>query len=122
MNLKNASEQFLLDTVVRPMWSVAEQLLGAGTVIWPAGEDERGLCTGPSFLSDEVVEGLGTHQGKSTHGSVDITDKATADGFDWDGNWAWEVARAPTPAHWADLAECLGRPRPVRHTSGANAA
>lgn len=92
LNLKNGTEQHLLDTVVRPMWSVAEQLVGAGTLIWPAGEDERGLTTGPCFLSDEVVEGLGTHQGKSTHGGVDISDKETAAGFDWDGNWEWEPA------------------------------
>jgi hypothetical protein len=54
INLKNGAEQSMLDAVVRPMWSVAEQLLGAGTVIWPAGEDERGLTTGPCFMSDEV--------------------------------------------------------------------
>ena len=29
LNLKNGTEQHLLDTVVRPMWSVAEQLVGA---------------------------------------------------------------------------------------------
>jgi hypothetical protein len=38
----------------------------------------------------QVVEGLGTHQGKSTHGGVEISNKATAVGFDWDGNWQWE--------------------------------
>ena len=94
LNLKNGAEQSLLDTVVRPVWSVAEQLLGEGTVIWPAGDEGDGLTTGPCFLSDEVVEGLGTHHGKSNHGGIDISDKATAEGggFDWDGNgsWVWE--------------------------------
>lgn len=95
LNLKNGAEQRFLDALVRPCWSIAEQLMGAGTVVWPAGEDERGMTTGPCFLSDEVVEGLGTHQGKASHAGLDISDKATADGFDWDGKetpWQWEPA------------------------------
>eukprot|EP01046_Picozoa_sp_COSAG06_P009169 COSAG06_NODE_475_length_15278_cov_5.364187_6_plen_307_part_00 len=91
--VKNGAEQHFLDSLVRPLWPIAEQLLGADTVIWPGGEDERGQTTGPCFLSDEVVEGLGTHQGVSTHGGISISDKATADGFDWDGKtkpWAWD--------------------------------
>lgn len=90
--VKNGAQQPFLDSVVRPLWPIAEQLLGEGTVVWPGGEDERGMTTGPCFLSDEVVEGLGTHHGKSTHGSISISDKATAEGFDWDspGSWDWE--------------------------------
>ena len=90
--VKNGAQQPFLDSVVRPLWPIAEQLLGEGTVVWPGGEDEQGQTTGPCFLSDEVVEGLGTHHGKSTHGGVSISDKATAEGFDWDGPWDWDPA------------------------------
>ena len=38
--VRNGAEQFMLDLAPRALWQVAEQLLGEGTVVWPAGEDD----------------------------------------------------------------------------------
>ena len=38
--IRNGAEQFMLDLAPRALWQVAEQLLGEGTVVWPAGEDD----------------------------------------------------------------------------------
>jgi hypothetical protein len=61
--IRNGAEELLLDLAPRAMWKVAEQLLGAGTLVWPAGLDELGGTTGPSLMSDDAVSGLATHVG-----------------------------------------------------------
>ena len=62
--VRNGAEQFMLDLAPRALWQVAEQLLGEGTVVWPAGEDDAGITTGPCFMCDDAVGGLATHLGK----------------------------------------------------------
>lgn len=61
--IRNGAEQRLLDLAPRPLWTVAEQLLGEGTVVWPKGADADGMTEGPAFISDDVVKGLGQHVG-----------------------------------------------------------
>ena len=53
----------MLNLAPRALWRVAEQLLGKGTVVWPAGLDESGYTTGPCFMCDDAVGGLNTHLG-----------------------------------------------------------
>ena len=45
----------MLNLAPRALWRVAEQLLGRGTVVWPAGLDESGYTTGPCFMCDDAV-------------------------------------------------------------------
>ncbi len=59
--VRNGADQFMLDLAPRALWQVAGQLLGEGTVVWPAGTDDTGFTTGPCFMSDDVVAGLATH-------------------------------------------------------------
>ena len=47
MTLRNGAEDLLLDIGARSVWDIAEQLLGKGEVVWPAGLDESGFNTGP---------------------------------------------------------------------------
>ena len=53
----------MLNLAPRALWQVAEQLLGKGTVVWPAGVDESGYTTGPCFMCDDAVGGLNSHVG-----------------------------------------------------------
>jgi len=64
--IRNGTKKFMLDLVPRALWQVAEQLLGKGSVVWPAGQDEQGMTTGPCFMSDDAVGGLATHLGHET--------------------------------------------------------
>jgi hypothetical protein len=61
--VRNGAEELLLNLAPRAIWPVAEQLLGAGTVVWPAGLDETEMATGESFMSDDAVNGLVSHVG-----------------------------------------------------------
>ncbi|NKB69079.1 MAG: hypothetical protein GKR89_18580 [Candidatus Latescibacteria bacterium] len=61
--IRNGAEQHMLDLVARPLWQVAEQLLGEGTLVWPAGADQFGTTTGPCFMCDDAVGGLASHLG-----------------------------------------------------------
>lgn len=61
--IRNGSEEYMLDLVPRALWPVAEQLLGAGTVVWPSGLGQDGMATGPCFMSDDAVGGLASHLG-----------------------------------------------------------
>ena len=63
--IRNGAEELLLNLVPRALWQVAEQLLGEGTVVWPAGLDESGTTTGPCFMCDDAVGGLASHVGHS---------------------------------------------------------
>ena len=62
--VRNGTEPFMLDLAPRALWQVAGQLLGKGTVVWPAGADESGFTTGPCFMSDDAVGGLASHGGQ----------------------------------------------------------
>ena len=48
----------MLDLGPRALWTVAEQLLGAGTVVWPTGRDKSGSTIGPCLMNDEALEVL----------------------------------------------------------------
>jgi hypothetical protein len=63
--IKNGAEELTLDTVVRPLAAVANQLLGEGTVIEPLGSAASGgkTTSGPCFMNDDNVEGLMSHLG-----------------------------------------------------------
>ena len=60
---RNGAEELLLDLVPRALWTVAEQLLGEGEVVWPAGIDESGMTTGPCLLTEKTVKGMVVHLG-----------------------------------------------------------
>ena len=53
----------MLDAAPRALWNIAEQLLGKSTVVWPAGHNKEGFATGPCFMCDDAVGGLGSHLG-----------------------------------------------------------
>ena len=63
ITIRNGTEQLVIDAVVRPLWAVAEQLLGAGTIVPCMGEDATGMTDGPCFISDDSVENLMSHMG-----------------------------------------------------------
>ena len=65
--VRNGAEQLMLDLAPRALWQVAEQLLGRGTVGWPAGLDESGTTTGPCFMCDDAVGGLASHMGNQAN-------------------------------------------------------
>ena len=59
--IRNGTEESMLDLAPRAMWPVAEQLLGAGSIVEPAGMDASGTTVGPCFMSDDAVGGLASH-------------------------------------------------------------
>lgn len=61
--IRNGAEDKLLDLAVRPLYTIAEQLLGEGTVEAANGLDDDDMTVGPAFMSDDVVNGLGSHIG-----------------------------------------------------------
>ena len=64
--IRNGAEDLLLDIGARVVWDVAEQLLGEGEVVWPAGLDATGHTTGPCFLTEDAVKGMESHLGDKT--------------------------------------------------------
>ena len=60
---RNGAEELLLDLAPRALWTVAEQLLGKGEVVWPAGIDESGMTTGPCLMTEKTVKGMVVHLG-----------------------------------------------------------
>ena len=63
--IRNGASELMLNLAPRALWRVSEQLLGRGTVVWPAGLDESGYTTGPCFMCDDTVGGLNSHVGHS---------------------------------------------------------
>lgn len=61
--IRNGAEELLLDLAPRALWGIAEQLLGVGEVVWPAGIDESGATVGPCLLTEGNVQGMATHLG-----------------------------------------------------------
>ena len=61
--IRNGAEELMLNLAPRALWLVAEQLLGQGTLVWPAGLDELGATVGPCFMCDNAVESLVFHVG-----------------------------------------------------------
>ena len=58
---RNGAEQSMLDCLPRQLWSLAEQMMGAGEVTWPAGVDERGEMRGPCFMDAGASGSMRTH-------------------------------------------------------------
>lgn len=56
--IRNGTEDLMLDLAPRALWGVAEQLLGKGEVVWPAGHNAQGFTSGPCFMSDDLMEVL----------------------------------------------------------------
>ena len=73
--IRNGAEDLLLDIGARSAWDIAEQLLGKGEVVWPAGLDQSGFTTGPCFLTERIAEGMQVHLGPQ---SENWTGKSTA--------------------------------------------
>ena len=63
LHLRNGAEQHMIDLAPRALWEVAEQLFGAGTLVWPDGADPSGYATGPCFMCDAAVGGVAAHHG-----------------------------------------------------------
>lgn len=61
--IRNGAEELLLDLAPRALWQVAEQLLGQGTIVWPAGVDASGSTAGPCFMCDDAVGNIANHVG-----------------------------------------------------------
>ena len=61
--IRNGAEELMLDLAPRALWDVAEQLLGTGEVVWPAGLDESGTTTGPCLVNEGTVSNLKEHLG-----------------------------------------------------------
>lgn len=61
--IRNGAQDLLLNMAPRALWRVAEQLLGKGEVVWPAGVDESGVTTGPCLLTEGNVKGMAPHLG-----------------------------------------------------------
>ena len=61
--IRNGAEELLLDLAPRALWGIAEQLLGEGEVVWPAGTDESDTTVGPCLMAEGNVEGMTTHLG-----------------------------------------------------------
>jgi hypothetical protein len=58
--LKNGADELHLNVFPRALWSVVEQLLGEGTVVWPRGI-VNGMISGPCFMNASTESGLSTH-------------------------------------------------------------
>ena len=63
MMIANGAEDLLLDIGARSLWDIAEQLMGKGEVVWPAGLDASGCTSGPCFLTEDAAATMETHLG-----------------------------------------------------------
>lgn len=61
--IRNGVEELSLNVAPRALWGIAEQLLGKGEVVWPAGADEAGVTTGPCLLTEKIMKGFEPHLG-----------------------------------------------------------
>ena len=62
--VRNGAEELMLNLALRALWTVAEQLLGQGTLVWPAGLNQLGEIVAPCFMCDdtEPIMGFPTHR------------------------------------------------------------
>ena len=61
--VRNGAEQHVVDAAVRPLWDIAEQLMGEGQVVWPAGVDDEGVTEGPCLMTERSRQGMVGHIG-----------------------------------------------------------
>ena len=64
--IRNGAEELMLDLAPRALWDVAEQLLGKGELVWPAGLDESGFTVGPCLINEDAVNNLKSHLGSES--------------------------------------------------------
>jgi hypothetical protein len=64
--IRNGAEDLLLDIGARSVWNIAEQLLGKGEVVWPAGLDASGHTTGPCLMNEENIQQITAHLGPTS--------------------------------------------------------
>eukprot|EP01051_Picozoa_sp_SAG22_P011358 SAG22_NODE_1084_length_5637_cov_2.170820_3_plen_296_part_00 len=55
ISIHNGADEEVLDLFPRALYGVAEQLLGEGSVVWPAGCDAEGVTRGPLLMDDNAV-------------------------------------------------------------------
>ena len=55
ISIHNGADEDMLELFPRALWGVAEQLLGEGSVVWPAGCDAEGVTRGPLLMDDNAV-------------------------------------------------------------------
>tara|TARA_B100000029_G_scaffold516253_2_gene628047 strand:+ start:47604 stop:48701 length:1098 start_codon:yes stop_codon:yes gene_type:complete len=63
LHIRNGAEDLMLNTAPRALWNVAEQLLGEGEVVWPAGVNDTGYTSGPCLMTERNIEGMVPHLG-----------------------------------------------------------
>jgi hypothetical protein len=63
MKIYNGSEDLMLNIGAWPLWDIAEQLMGKGEVVWPAGLDASGHTTGPCLMTEDSVGSMAVHLG-----------------------------------------------------------
>ena len=63
MKIYNGSEDLMLNIGAWPLWDIAEQLLGTGEVVWPAGLDASGHTRGPCLMTEDTVGTMAVHLG-----------------------------------------------------------
>ena len=88
--LYNGAEDLLLDIGARSLWDIAEQLMGEGEVVWPAGLDETGCTSGPCYLTEDAADVMAVHLGPE---SEKWTGRPTA-------NRTVELRLPRTGPHW----------------------
>lgn len=59
--VRNGTSELMLDLCPRALFPIAEQLLGAGTVVYPAGLNADGNAVGPAFFDAGLQGGMSTH-------------------------------------------------------------
>ena len=64
--IRNGAEELLLDIGARSVWDIAEQLLGKGEVVWPAGLDASGHTRGPCLMTEDTVGEMAVHLGPTS--------------------------------------------------------
>jgi hypothetical protein len=84
ISIHDGAEERVLDLFPRAIYGVAEQLLGRGTVVWPAGHDPADdMTSGPVLVDDGVVYGkVAYREGASLGGGVLTPDEREAGAVD----------------------------------------
>jgi hypothetical protein len=75
MKIYNGSEDLMLNIGARPLWDIAEQLMGKGQVTWPAGLDASDHTTGPCLMTEDTVGTMAVHLGPKSANWTDAIGK-----------------------------------------------
>ena len=103
---RNGAEQSMLDCLPRQLWSLAEQMMGAGEVTWPAGVDaEKGEMRGPCYMDAGASGSMRTH--------MDVDDWPVSGRTE-------ELALPPTGPGWLNVRSAGSKLFRRRHFSGSD--